>query len=170
MNMKIWGVLMAWVISAPTWAADHVDIKITGRIIASPCIFNGGDNSLNINLGNIQAMNMATARSSSDPVLFDLRFTECPAGTQTVTTTFTGITDPDAGADYYKNSGSATRVAIGLAQGTTGERKGSGSSITQSVMPDRTVTMGMKAWVYAHSGGATPGTVNSAVVLTMQYN
>lgn len=170
MNMNRPIMLLAWAIAFPTLAADSVNIKVTGRIVAAPCIFNGGESSLNINLGNIQAMNMATAESTSNPVLFDLRFTECPAGTETVTTYFSGVSDPDAGADYYKNSGTATRVAIGLAQTSSGEPTGSGSSITQPVTADRTVTLGMRAWVYSRAGGATPGTLNSAVVLTMQYN
>lgn len=41
-------------------AADSVNLGVTGNIIASPCVFNGGSANLDINLGNIQATNMAT--------------------------------------------------------------------------------------------------------------
>lgn len=66
-------------------AADSVNLGVTGNIIASPCVFNGGSANLDINLGNIQATNMATPGSTSDPVPFNLQFTQCPAGTRSVT-------------------------------------------------------------------------------------
>ena len=55
-------------------AADSVNLGVTGNIIASPCVFNGGSANLDINLGNIQATNMATPGSTSDPVPFNLQF------------------------------------------------------------------------------------------------
>ena len=71
-------------------AADSVNLGVTGNIIASPCVFNGGSANTDINLGNIQATNMATPGSTSDPVPFNLQFTQCPAGTRSVTVSFTG--------------------------------------------------------------------------------
>ncbi|MEG6214430.1 type 1 fimbrial protein [Enterobacter quasihormaechei] len=162
--------LAATLISCKLFAADSVNVSVTGNIVASPCIFNGGNNNLDINLGNIQASNMATPGSISDPVPFSLLFTQCPAGTSSVTVSFTGNTDPVAGADYYMNNGSATRVAIAMSETETGTLKGTGTSITQTVAADRTATMAMKAWVKSVSGGATPGSISAVVVMTMQYN
>lgn len=125
---------------------------------------------MDINLGNIQATNMATPGSSSDPVPFNLLFTQCPAGTRSVTVSFTGSPDPVAGADYYMNSGSATNVAVAMREAGTGTLKGTGSSITQTIAADRTATMAMQAAVESVSGGATPGSVSAVVVMTMQYN
>lgn len=162
--------LAATLISCKLFAADSVNVSVTGNIVASPCIFNGGNNNLDINLGNIQASNMSTPGSISDPVPFSLLFTQCPAGTSSVTVSFTGNTDPVAGADYYMNSGSATRVAIAMSETETGTLKGTGTSITQTVAADRTATMAMKAWVKSVTGGATPGSISAVVVMTMQYN
>lgn len=125
---------------------------------------------MDINLGNIQATNMATPGSSSDPVPFNLLFTQCPAGTRSVTVSFTGSPDPVAGADYYMNSGSATNVAVAMREAGTGTLKGTGSSITQNIAADRTATMAMQAAVKSVSGGATPGSISAVVVMTMQYN
>lgn len=125
---------------------------------------------MDINLGNIQATNMATPGSSSDPVPFNLLFTQCPAGTRSVTVSFTGSPDPLAGADYYMNSGSATNVAVAMREAGSGTLKGTGSSITQTIAADRTATMAMQASVKSVSGGATPGSISAVVVMTMQYN
>ena len=57
------------------FSADSVSVGVTGNIVASPCIFNGGNSNLNVNLGDIQATNMVTPGSSSDPVAFNLLFT-----------------------------------------------------------------------------------------------
>ena len=151
-------------------AADSVNLGVTGNIIASPCVFNGGSANLDINLGNIQATNMATPGSTSDPVPFNLQFTQCPAGTRSVTVSFTGTPDPAAGADYYMNSGSATGVAVAMSDAATGSLKGTGSSITKAIAADSTATMPMQAWVKSASGGATPGSISAVVVMTMQYN
>ena len=90
MKMNILVLLMACATALPALSADNVDIKVTGRIIAAPCVFNGGNSNMNIDLGNIQATNMFTPGSSSDPVSFNLLFTRCPPGTLSVTTRFSG--------------------------------------------------------------------------------
>lgn len=170
MNILRTAALAAILVSCNTFATDSVSVSVTGNIVASPCIFNGGNNSLNINLGNIQASNMATLGSSSDPVPFNLLFTQCPTGTRSVTVSFTGNPDPVAGADYYMNSGSATNVAIAMSEAATGAMKGTGTSITQTIAADRTATMAMQASVRSSTGGATPGSISAVVVMTMQYN
>ncbi|WP_373569439.1 fimbrial protein [Enterobacter bugandensis] len=170
MNILRTAALAAILVSCNTFATDSVSVSVTGNIVASPCIFNGGNNSLNINLGNIQASNMATLGSSSDPVPFNLLFTQCPTGTRSVTVSFTGNPDPVAGADYYMNSGSATNVAIAMSEAATGAMKGTGTSITQTIAADRTATMAMQASVRSSTSGATPGSISAVVVMTMQYN
>lgn len=170
MRRKGFLILTLWLISFYGLAIDTVMVSVTGRVIASPCIFNGGNANLDINLGNIQATNMVTPGSSSDPVTFNLQFTQCPAGTRSVTVSFTGNPDPVAGADYYMNSGSATNVAVAMRESGTGTLKGTGSSMTQNIAADRTASMPMRASVISQAGGATPGSISAVVVMTMQYN
>ena len=163
-------MLLLALLSGKAFTADSVNIGVTGNIVASPCIFNGGSNSLDVNLGNIQATNMATPGSTSDPVPFSLLFTQCPTGMQSVTVAFTGSPDPEAGADYFMNSGSATHVAIAMRDAQTGTLKGTGSGMTQTIGADRTATMAMQASVKSVTGGVTPGSISAVVVMTMQYN
>ena len=100
MKIRCRTMLLLALLSGKVCSADSVNIGVTENIVASPCIFNGGNNNLDVNLGNIQATNMATPGSTSDPVPFSLLFTQCPTGTQSVTVAFTGSPDPEAGADY----------------------------------------------------------------------
>lgn len=170
MNIMRTAAFIAAIISGNVIAADSVNVSVSGNIVASPCVFNGGNTSLDVNLGNIQASNMATPGSTSDPVPFSLLFTQCPAGTRSVTVSFTGNPDPIAGADYYMNSGSATNVAIAMREAATGTLKGTGTRITQIIQADRAATMAMQASVKSITGGATPGSISAVVVMTMQYN
>jgi len=168
--MKIKMLLLASLLSTSAEAADGVNLNVTGNIVASPCVFNAGNDNLDINLGDHQATNMATPGASTDPVSFNLTFTLCPAGTQSVTVLFTGTPDPVAGPEYYKNSGTATHVAIAMSEASSGTLKGSGSTITRAIGADRTVTLPMQAVVTSVDGRATPGSLSAVVVLTMQYN
>lgn len=170
MNIMRTAAFLAAVISGHVIAADSVNVSVTGNIVASPCIFNGGNNSLDINLGNIQASNLATPGSTSDPVPFSLLFTQCPAGTHSVTVSFTGNPDPAAGPSYYMNSGSAANVAVAMSEAATRALKGTGTSITQMIAADRTATVAMLASVKSITGSATPGSISAVVVMTMQYN
>ena len=163
-------MLLLLLLCGQVFSADSVNVGVTGNIVASPCLFNGGNSALDINLGNIQATNMVTPGSSSDPVPFNLQFSQCPTGTRGVTVTFTGNPDSVAGADYYANSGSATRVAVAMRESGTGALKGTGSSLSQVIAADRTATMSMQASVKSIVGGATPGSISAVVVMTMQYN
>lgn len=95
-------LLLLALLSGKAFTADSVNIGVTGNIVASPCIFNGGSNSLDVNLGNIQATNMATPGSTSDPVPFSLLFTQCPTGTKSVTVSFTGSPDPRRARTIYE--------------------------------------------------------------------
>lgn len=160
------GLMMA---SQGAFAGDPVTLNITGNVVASPCIVNGGAGNIDVDLGDIQATTLAAAASSSTEVPFDIKLTACPTGTSSVVATFSGTSDSVAGADYYKNSGTATNVAVGLIQASTSNLKGSGTTITQTVETDRTVTMGMKAKAYSSAGGATPGTIKSVVTVTFIY-
>jgi len=170
MTLNIIAVAFACLFTAGAAATDAVNIAVKGRIVASPCVFNGGNSIVNVSLGNMQAKNMATPASSSTPVPFSLTFTDCPAATQSVTATFTGTADPVAGTNYYKNSGSATNIALGIIETSSGNLKGPGNSITQNIAADRTATMNMQAIAYSDTGGVTPGTLSVAVVATLEYN
>jgi minor fimbrial subunit len=156
-------------VSQVGFAGDPVTLNITGNVVASPCIVNGGTGNIDVDLGDIQASTLSAAASSSAEKAFDIKLTACPTGTSSVTTTFSGTSDTVAGTDYYKNTGTAGNVAVALIQASSGSLKGNGSTITQTVQADRTVTLSMKAKAYSSAGGATPGTIVSVVTATFTY-
>ena len=160
------GLMMA---SQGAFAGDTVTLNITGNVVASPCVVNGGAGNIDVDLGNIQATTLAAASSSSAEVPFDIKLTACPTGTSSVVATFSGTSDSVAGTNYYKNTGTAGNVAVALIQASTSNLKGNGTTITQTVQTDRTVTMSMKAKAYSSAGGATPGTIKSVVTATFTY-
>lgn len=169
MNYKVMAV--SAVISFSSMAADTVNINVTGNIVASPCVINGGSANLNVDLGStIQASALSSAGSTSTPASFTLPITACPVGTSSVTITFSGTPDPVAGASYYKSTGTATNVAVGLYQVSNGNLLGNGTSVIQSVQSDRTASLAIQAKAYSAAGSVMPGTINSVIVATMQYN
>ncbi|EHN8807261.1 type 1 fimbrial protein [Enterobacter roggenkampii] len=169
MKFKLMAITAA--ISFSSMAVDTANINVTGTIVASPCVINGGSANLNVDLGStIQASALASAGATSSPVAFTLPITACPIGTSTVQVTFSGTPDPVAGANYYKSTGTATNVAVGLYQASNGNLLGNGTSVTQTVQGDRTASLAMQAKAYSSAGSVMPGTINSVIVATMQYN
>jgi len=149
--------------------ATPVTLNITGNVVASPCVVNSGGGNINVDLGDIQATTLAEVASSSTERAFNITLTGCPAGTSSVVATFTGTSDTTAGTNYYTNTGTAENVAVALIQASTGNLKGNGSTITQTVQADRTATMAMRAKAYSSAGGATPGTIRSVVTASFTY-
>lgn len=169
MKFKLMAITAA--ISFSSMAADTVNINVTGTIVASPCVINGGSANLNVDLGSaIQASALSSAGSTSSPVSFTLPITACPVGTSSVLVSFSGTPDPVAGTSYYASTGTATNVAVGLYQASNGNLLGNGSSVTQTVQSDRTASLALQAKAYSASGSVMPGTINSVIVATMQYN
>lgn len=168
MKMKVLVGMLATAISASLYAAD-TNINITGKVVAQPCIVNGGNTNLDVDLGDIPATLLQGPASSSVEKPFSLDLTSCPAGTSSVVARFSGTSDPVAGINYYKNTGTATNVAVALIQASTGNLKGSGTTITQSVQSG-TVSYALKAKAYSSVGNATSGTISATVVATMTYN
>jgi minor fimbrial subunit len=149
-------------------AADSVTLNITGNVVASPCTVNGGSGTINVDLTNIQATTLASAGSSSTDIPFSIPLTACPAGTSNVQVAFSGTPDPVAGANYYKNTGTATNVAVGITEVSTGTLKGTGTTIIQPVVAG-VATVNLKAKAYSSAGGAMPGTISSVVTTTITY-
>ncbi|HEY2452231.1 MAG TPA: fimbrial protein [Scandinavium sp.] len=169
MTLNKLSIMMACIFSASTFAADSVNINVTGTVVASPCTVNNSNANLSVDLGNIQATTLLAPASSSPKVDFQLLFTNCPKGTSNVVVTFSGTNDSVAKQDFYQNTGTAANVAVGI-ETSTGAMKGNGTSITQSIDPDGTATIDMKAKAYSSAGGALPGSISAAIVATMQYN
>ena len=93
---------------------NAVDININGLVLASPCVVNGGNSAVNVNIGdNIQADSLSAAGSTSSWKDFTLQLTNCPLSTSSFSVAFSGTPDGDI-ATNYANTGSATNLSLEL--------------------------------------------------------
>lgn len=150
--------------------ADPVNINISGRVIASPCVVNN-NSDLTVNLGStIQANTLTAAGAGTTPTEFNLSLTGCPVGTSSVKVTFTGTAAAAPQANMYLNTGVATPLAIELSQQGTGTILGNGSSLTQNVLADKTVTYALSARAVTATGNVMPGAIVAVIQADFTYN
>ncbi|MCU6670123.1 type 1 fimbrial protein [Enterobacteriaceae bacterium H4N4] len=153
------------------YAADTVNLNVTGKVIASPCTtLNGGSDALNVDLGqSIQADTLSVAGSGTPMTTFDLPVTGCPASTTNVKVTFTGNPD-ETDTDKWKNEAAqaAANTAVELSQQTSGTILSNNSSLTGKVEGGAT-TFKLQARVYSKAGKVLPGDVSSAIVAAFEY-
>lgn len=151
--------------------ADPVNINITGKVVASPCVVNNGNSDLNVDLGTtIQASTLATAGAGTGPTTFSLVLSSCPVGTNNVAVTFTGSAASAPQTTLYKNTGTATPLAVELSTSDTGTILGNSSMISRAVQVDRTVTYPLSARAVTATGSVTPGTIIALVQANFTYN
>lgn len=99
---------------------------------------------------------------------FSLTLSNCPAGTSSVTATFSGTADATAPSWYYKNSGSATGIGIELASNGGGVGLGNGKTMTAAVDNSRKATFNLSARINKE-GTPMPGTILATVTVTYSY-
>ncbi|CNI11618.1 putative mannose-resistant/Proteus-like fimbrial protein [Yersinia aldovae] len=150
--------------------AAPTNINITGTVVPSPCVVNNNNSNLNVELGpTIQAAALTTAGAGSALTPFNLSLTACPAGTNSVKVTFSGTPDTTS-TTMYKNTGTATNLAVELSQQTTGTILGNNSTLTQTVQPDKTVTYALNARAYSAAGSVMPGSIIAVIQANFTYN
>ncbi|HHS9878685.1 fimbrial protein [Klebsiella aerogenes] len=149
--------------------ANSATMNITGKIIAGPCVVNGGTDTLDVNLGDsIQADTLATSGSATDWTNFSLALTSCPSSTTSFSVAFSGTAD-DTVTSNYKNSGTASNVSIALTTQDGVTTLGNGSSLANVAIPD-THAYDLKLRARAVSKGSVmPGTISSQVQATFTY-
>lgn len=150
-------------------ASQAVNIDITGQVIASPCVINGNDTSLAVNLGdNIQADSLSTAGSATNWTDATLTLTGCPASTSSFSVSFAGSADDDA--DFYANTGTATNLKLELTDETGNSAFKNGAQLNNVVIPSDTHAYDLKMRARAVSkGGVMPGTIRGQVQATFTY-
>lgn len=160
--------LLAGLFSINVMADAGSNINITGVVVAAPCTVTSPAD-IPVDLGqNIQSSSLATAGSASTWTPFQITLGNCPVGTTKATITFSGTPDKDNPADQYKNTGTATNVAVQL-QSSDGDQFGNGKSFTGVILSDHTYTYDLKARAYTNAGNVTPGTVSAVVVASFTY-
>lgn len=150
-------------------AGDPVTITVTGNIVASPCGVDPESVAKNVDLGDIQAADMAAAGSASPWASFTISLINCPAGTTSVVATFNGTSDPDDMDEGYLNTGTATNVDVQL-EGSGGDHFGNGKTFYSTIGADRAITYNLRARAHSAKGGVMPGTVSSVITMSFTYN
>ena len=146
-------------------AALAVNVNITGKVIASPCTVETAD-TLSVVLPDVDMATLATAKSSSPEKSFDLTLKECPASTTKVIATYTGAVSAIA-TDSFNNTGTATKVALWLKNGTTTiEPNTTRTATVDSATKKATFTQTVQIYSL---GSAQAGTVIGNIVVGFTY-
>ncbi|WP_273868654.1 fimbrial protein [Serratia odorifera] len=148
--------------------ADPVTINITGNVIAAPCVVDG-NNSINVDLGEVPAPELSAVDSSTPWKSFNLMVKNCPAGTSKVTATFSGTPDRDGPLWRYLNTGTAKGIGVELAKVDSNTNLPNGTNWVVNVDSNRSATWSMRTRMVAMKGNATPGTVKAVVIATLTY-
>ena len=141
-------------------ASQAVNIDITGKVVASPCIVNGNNDSLAVSLGdNIQADSLATSGSATTWADVTLRLTSCPASTTS-----------DTDTNYYKNTGTATNLKLELTDSSSNSAYKNGAKLENVAIPTATHAYDLVMRARAVSiGSVMPGTIVGQVQATFTY-
>jgi minor fimbrial subunit len=149
-------------------AGEPVTLNITGNVIASPCQVSSDSITKSVDLGqNIQASSLQTAGAATDWVNFDINLNSCPAGTTKAIMTMHGTADLNNPADMYRNTGTATNLAVQV-QSQAGEQLGNTKTISGTIASNA-YTYKLRARAYTQNGGVMPGSISSVVTATFEY-
>ncbi|WP_010431826.1 fimbrial protein [Enterobacter mori] len=156
------------VASLNAYAGDPVTLNITGNVIASPCQVSSDSITKAVDLGQtIQASSLQTAGAATSWVNFDINLSSCPAGTTNAIMTMHGTADLSNPGDMYSNTGSAMNLAVQL-QSQAGDALGDTKTLSGAVASNA-VTYKLRARAYTQNGGVMPGSINSVVTATFEY-
>ncbi|MBA3111377.1 type 1 fimbrial protein [Salmonella enterica] len=153
-----------------TTVCSALTIDITGKVVASPCTVNGGEDSLGVNLGdNIQADELATSGNATNWKNFSLKLTNCPPSTTSFSVAFAGTTDSDD-ANFYANTGTATNLKLALTSQDGKTIFNNGSSLENVLIDASTNAYNLDLRTRAESKGLVmPGTIKGQIQATFTY-
>ena len=154
-------------VCAPAMATDST-INITGKVVATSCTVAPGQ--LNVVIPDVDASVLADAAGFSSFLEFAISVTGCPATTTAADVSFNGTASH---ADFYKNTGTAQNVDVELTtvsgQKNMGPGKVFGAIAFNATTHDATINLKTRIRNGGDGKAATPGTVISAVQMTLAY-
>lgn len=150
-------------------SSSAVRIDINGTVVASPCVVNGGQDSLSVPLGdNIQADGLAAAGSTTDWANFTLALTACPTSTSSFSVAFSGTPDGDD-ATMYANTGTATNLKLELSTQSGNMTLSNNSAINNVVIPSSHAYDLLLRTRAVSKGSVMPGSIIGQVQATFTY-
>lgn len=149
--------------------ADPIQVNITGKVKSSPCTVDTASVNQTVDFGQIQNSNLQTAGEVSDWQPFEVKLVNCPTSTTAATVTFTG-TPSTEDATLYANAGTATNVAVQMAQDNDRTQiQGNGSSMATTIDAQSNAIYNLAARLKTPTGNASAGTISSVVLMTFTY-
>lgn len=168
MRNIVWPLaLIMSVAGAGSAIAESARVDFNGSVAAIPCVVDG-QNSVDVDLGNIQA-SLLDNSVVSPWVNFQIKLKNCPAIT-TVTATVSGAANAVLNG-LYKNFGTATNTALQLANMDTSTLISAVvPTTTTPVKPDRTAVFNLGVRAYSVVAQSTiPGTINTVLQVNFTY-
>ncbi|HCH9279046.1 TPA: type 1 fimbrial protein [Salmonella enterica] len=149
--------------------SQAVNIDITGTVVASPCVVNGGNDSLAIDLGtSIQANTLDSSGKATPWAEKTLTLSGCPASTTSFSVAFAGTADTDT--DFYKNTGTATNLKLELTDDTSEHAYKNGAALKDIAISSSTHAYDLKLRSRAVATGLVmPGSIEGQVQATFTY-
>ncbi|WP_239954796.1 fimbrial protein [Pantoea sp. Z09] len=168
------GVVL-WLAADATAAAQGVtqeNLSFHGNLTELPCTILDGDRSLQVHMGAINARDLYSARSATTS--FSLHLEGCDTRvSSSVTATFTGTQDPQLAGYLLPEVGSASGIALGLADGEGNALPLDRPSTARALTSGENV-LSFAAWVEGEpeairQKNIVPGDFTATATLTLSY-
>lgn len=150
------------------YAVDTVYLKFTGNIRAATCNLSTGNN-MDVDLANIPLDKFYSGTKASDWKPFTIELKDCSSFINSVKLTFAGTADSADIASLYKNSGTATNIAIQLQSGDGATPLGNAKMLTVPTNGQPLVSIPLRTRAFSSLGNGTAGTLSANITATITY-
>ncbi|MEQ5138292.1 fimbrial protein [Providencia alcalifaciens] len=155
-------------ISITAYAANTVYLKFTGNIKAATCNLSTGNN-VDVDLTTIPLDTFYSGTKASDWKSFTIELKDCSSFINSVKLTFTGTADSADIASLYKNSGTATNIAIQLQSGDGATPLGNTKILTVPTNGQPLVSIPLRTRAFSSLGNGTAGSLSANITATITY-
>jgi minor fimbrial subunit len=151
-----------------SYSASSVKLNFTGNIKAATCNLSAG-NDIDVDLTNIGLDSFISAQGASPWKTFNIELKDCSAYINNVKLTFTGTGDNADINSLYKNSGTATNIAIQLQSGDGTTPLGNTKELTVPTNGQPLVSVPLRTRAFSSLGNGTAGTLSANITATITY-
>ncbi|WPA92397.1 fimbrial protein [Providencia zhijiangensis] len=150
------------------YSTSTVKLNFTGNIKAATCSLSAGNNqSVDLTTIPLDTFYSGTKASSWKPFTIELK--NCSSFINSVKLTFSGSADSADVASLYKNSGTATNIAIQLQNGAGTTPLGNNKVLTVPTNGQALVSIPLRTRAFSSLGNGTAGTLSTNITATITY-
>lgn len=173
MNKKISLLLIA--LSLPITSAisdvvyaESIKINLSGNIIVLPCDISSSTANLPVDLGHVDARELASKGEGSTPVNFNINLLNCPPGVQNVAVKFSGLADKYDPTLLALDKGGATGVGVEI-QDSQGKKIPVNSASSLYSVISESISLPFSAHYVATGQPITAGAGNTSANFDIIY-